>query len=147
MGQHRTLIAIPAYNEENTIGPLIEKIKSSVNFDIVVFDDASTDRTIDISNAHQVRTISNSINQGYEKNLNRAYKYAVKNGYYCLIFIDADGEHDPKFLEKFQIITKNTKACIGVRKSFNRFGEVYASKLSKILFGIKDPYCGMNPII
>ena len=116
MGKHRTLIAIPAYNEENTIGPLIKKIKKFVNFDIMVFDDGSSDKTIDISRKNKVQTLSNPFNQGYEKNLNKAYTYAMEKGYYCIIFIDADGEHDPKFLENFDIKTETIKVCIGIRK-------------------------------
>ena len=91
------LIIIPAYNEEASIGVLLDKMQEAdiMEFaDVLVINDASSDKTSWIARHHPVVVISNVFNLGYGSALQLGYKYAVRQGYRYVIQIDADGQHD-----------------------------------------------------
>lgn len=91
------LIIIPAYNEENNIGKLLDRMKEAGIFelaDVLVLNDASRDRTEEVALAHGARVISHVFHLGYGSGLQLGYKYAGKNGYRYLLQMDADGQHD-----------------------------------------------------
>lgn len=92
-----TLVLIPAYNEEESIGTLLAQLLDAdipAQADILVINDASTDHTAEIVRQYPVQIISQVINQGYGAALQLGYKYAVLHDYQFVIQIDADGQHD-----------------------------------------------------
>ena len=88
-------IIIPAYNEENSIGRVIEGIKKVAdNYDesceLIVVNDGSTDRTGEIVKQSQAKLIEHPVNRGY----GAALKSGIKKAKYNLIVItDADGTY------------------------------------------------------
>ena len=91
------LILIPAYNEEDTIGPLLDKLENegiTAFADVLVINDASSDQTYWISRKYPVAVVSNVFNLGYGSALQIGYKYAVRRHYRYVIQLDADGQHD-----------------------------------------------------
>lgn len=93
-----TLIIIPAYNEEKTIGNLLEQLlvtDSSRFADILVINDASSDNTkeIAVSFGSRITVINHIFNQGYGASLKTGYRYAKRNHYRYVIQMDADGQH------------------------------------------------------
>lgn len=91
------LIIIPAYNEEENIGALLEQLTKPEIFsfaDVLVVDDASTDGTKDIVKKYGLPLVSHVYNLGYGSGLQSGYKYAVRKGYRYVIQMDADGQHD-----------------------------------------------------
>ncbi len=97
MGSKPLLIIIPAYNEEENIGPLLERLhqtQTAAQADILVIDDASTDRTAQIARDMGCAVVTNLYNLGYGSGLQIGYKYAVKHNYDFVIQMDADGQHD-----------------------------------------------------
>lgn len=97
-----TLIIIPAYNEEESIGALLELIDVSGArqfADVLVIDDCSTDQTGAIVRAHGYRTIRNIFNLGYGSAIQLGYKYAVRRHYDYVIQMDGDGQHDVKNIQ------------------------------------------------
>ena len=92
------LIIIPAYNEECTIEAVLEKLEQPelASFaDILVLNDASTDRTPLIVKKHHHILVSHIFNLGYGSAVQVGYKYAIRRGYRYVIQMDADGQHDP----------------------------------------------------
>jgi glycosyltransferase involved in cell wall biosynthesis len=84
-------IIIPAYNEEHAIGKIIEDLKSlPEQFEILVIDDGSNDKTAQIAESFNIRVIRHPVNKGY----GAALKTGIRNatGEYVLI-MDADGQH------------------------------------------------------
>ena len=88
-------IIIPTYNEEGAIGDTIQKIKTLTlpSHEIIVVNDGSSDKTAEVAQAAGARVISHPYNIG-----NGA---AVKTGIRSsrgrvLVFMDGDGQHDPK---------------------------------------------------
>jgi len=91
------LVIIPAYNEEKNIGPFLEKLNGALagmEAEILVIDDASTDRTARIAEDMGCTVVTNIYNLGYGSGLQTGYKYALKHGYDFVIQMDADGQHD-----------------------------------------------------
>lgn len=91
------LIIIPAYNEAMTIGALLdalEKPEISRFADVLVMNDASTDRTSAIVRERGHHVVTHIYNLGYGSGLQLGYKYAIRHNYKYVIQMDADGQHD-----------------------------------------------------
>ncbi|UCF19050.1 MAG: glycosyltransferase [Gemmatimonadota bacterium] len=92
------LIAIPAFDEEATLGSVLANLPRVLggahHTDVVVIDDGSTDRTVDVARELGVRVVSHRRNLG----LGRAFNTAVGQALECradvLVTIDADGQFD-----------------------------------------------------
>jgi len=91
---HRTLIVIPCYNEETTIGSVILKSKKYAD-KILVVDDGSTDDTANIAREAGAIVISHSKNMGKSAAIKTGFQYALENGFDYVVTIDGDGQHDP----------------------------------------------------
>ena len=73
----RTLVIIPAYNEESNIKKTIEKLKEyHQNFDYIVINDCSTDHTRKICEQYQYNHINLPINLGIGGAVQTGYLYA-----------------------------------------------------------------------
>ena len=94
MAERGRLIIIPAYNEEQNIGAFLQELRRLEEADVLVIDDASTDRTAEIAKSMGCAVVTNIYNLGYGSGLQIGYKYAVKMGYDYVIQMDADGQHD-----------------------------------------------------
>lgn len=95
--QKKLLIIIPAYNEESTIGELLDKLEQpeiAMIADVLVMNDASVDRTKEIVQNRKHTVVTHVYNLGYGSGLQIGYKYAFRKGYEYVIQMDADGQHD-----------------------------------------------------
>ncbi|MGN0475285.1 MAG: glycosyltransferase family 2 protein [Acutalibacteraceae bacterium] len=91
----KTLILIPAYNEESNIATVLNNIRRECgNVDILVINDGSHDRTAQVAKNAGATVVSHIYNMGYGVSLQTGYKYAVDHDYEFIIQIDADGQHD-----------------------------------------------------
>lgn len=90
----RTLVIIPAWNEQHSIGKVLEEINHLyAHLDILVIDDGSDDSTAKIAKRNRAKVISHNGNLGYTATIQTGRAYALDNGYDFLIFVDADGQH------------------------------------------------------
>jgi glycosyltransferase involved in cell wall biosynthesis len=91
------LIIIPAHNEEKNIDGLLKQLgEPSIEqlADVLIMNDASTDRTKDIVAQSGHTWVTHVFNLGYGSALQLGYKYAIRRGYKYVIQMDADGQHD-----------------------------------------------------
>lgn len=91
------LVLIPAYNEEESIGTFLNKLREAGIYelaDVLVINDFSRDQTVQIAHEHNVKVINHVYNLGYGSALQLGYKYAVRKKYRYVIQLDADGQHD-----------------------------------------------------
>lgn len=92
----RTLIVIPAQNEADNIGPVLDELAVlNLGHDTLVVDDASTDGTRSVLAAREQRCIHLSTNLGYGAAVQAGFKYALLHGYDYVVQMDADYQHDP----------------------------------------------------
>jgi glycosyltransferase involved in cell wall biosynthesis len=94
------LIVIPAYNEEENIDRVVGNLERNYpQFDYIVINDGSRDRTPDICREKGYRMINLPVNLGLAGAFQTGLKYAWKHGYEYAIQFDADGQHLPQYIE------------------------------------------------
>ena len=91
-------VIMPAFNEEHAVGDLIDRTKRILqniteNYEIIVVDDGSKDKTLEICRKKRVITIHNLYNSGKGYALREGFKLARGN---LIVTIDSDGEHAPE---------------------------------------------------
>lgn len=96
-------VVIPAYNEENGIGPTIERLKAVASaqdwdLDIIVVDDGSGDNTGEVARSAGATVIRNPVNGGYGLSLQRGIR-AARHEYVAMT--DADGTYPVEELPQF----------------------------------------------
>src|ERR1044072_1253102 len=94
IGRVRTLVFIPAWNEEASIAAVVADVRQHLTgVDILVVDDGSTDETTARARACGVLVATLPFNQGLGAALQTGYLYALREGYDCCAHLDADGQH------------------------------------------------------
>lgn len=156
----KTLIVMPAHNEEQNIKEVIEEIKSDLpELDLLVINDASSDNTLEILKENKVKSITLPFNLGYALAVQTGIKYAYEHGYDYVIQMDADGQHiasEAKKLLKY-MEENNPDIVIGSRflekteykhGIMRKLGTSILSGLIKMICHkkIKDPTSGFQCI-
>ena len=90
----KVAVALPAYNEENSIASLIETARPFVDI-VLVVDDGSSDATVAISKKMGALVISHQKNQGYGGALQTIFSTARALNIEALVIMDSDGQHNP----------------------------------------------------
>lgn len=94
MEQIKRIIIIPAYNEEDNIGAVLDEIHTFLtDFDVIVINDGSTDRTGLVAEERGVTVLNLPYNLGIGAAVQTGYRYALENGYDIAIQFDGDGQH------------------------------------------------------
>src|SRR5260221_246881 len=94
IGRVRTLVFIPAWNEEASIAAVVADVREHLpGADILVVDDGSTDATTARARECGVLVATLPFNQGLGAALQTGYLYALREGYDCCAHLDADGQH------------------------------------------------------
>jgi len=100
----KLLVIIPAFNEGDMIGEVIDKIPRNITgisrTGILVINDGSTDATADIARKKGARVIDNYNNMGVGFSFGRGLQYAIENDFDMMINIDGDGQFDPRDIPK-----------------------------------------------
>ena len=111
----RTVAVVPAYNEAETIGPVIDETGAYVDR-IVVVDDGSSDGTAAIARDHGAAVVKHVFNTGVGGAVRTGYQYAIKHDYDWVVQVDADGQHDPaKIPELMDVATDGHDMVIASR--------------------------------
>ncbi len=108
-------IIIPAFNEETAIAKSLEEIIHlglHQKYEIIVVDDGSTDKTVEIVRKFPVRLIRHHANKGYGAALKTGIRKATGEK---IITIDSDGQHDPKNLDQVVELLDEFDLVIGER--------------------------------
>ena len=116
--RERTLIIIPAFNEEDSIISVVDEIKSlQGDYDFIVVNDSSGDRTLELLETNRIPYLTEVNNLGIGGAVQAGYLYALQRGYDYAIQLDGDGQHDPAYLDKMISVLQSTDAdiCIGSR--------------------------------
>lgn len=115
----KSIIIVPAFNEEKSIRKVLYGIKDAQPAaDIVVINDGSKDQTGDAARSTGVATVIDMpVNVGIGGAMQTGYLYASRNGYELAVQLDGDGQHDPGELYKIMnpIQSGELDCCIGSR--------------------------------
>lgn len=92
----RTLVIIPAYNEEASLPAVLTELATETpELDVVVVSDGSTDRTALVAREAGCAVLELPYNVGIGGALRTGFTYAVRHDYERAVQFDADGQHDP----------------------------------------------------
>ena len=139
----KILVIIPAFNESESIGKLVQEIRSSVpQADLVVINDASRDNTEEEALKAGALVASLPHNLGIGGAVQTGYQIAFEGAYDVAVQLDGDGQHDPAYLNAVlkPVISGELDFCIGSRfldKNAVSFRSTPARRLG-ILF-----FCGL----
>lgn len=139
------IVVIPAYNEEATVGKVVAQAKRIVPT-VLVVNDCSTDRTAQYAEDAGGIVLKHDVRKGYEHALITGFNYASRNSFRFMITIDADGQHDPQYINAFlsPLVQGEVEMVIGLRPKKARLAEKIFAIYTNFRFGISDPFCGMK---
>jgi glycosyltransferase involved in cell wall biosynthesis len=149
----KVIAILPAYNEEKRIAPVIRGVKKFVK-DVIVIDDGSTDQTAKISRSAGAIVYRLQKNSGKGVALKKGMNEARKRGADILLFMDADGQHDPKYVPEFITAIKNGSDYVYGKRDLSdypvsrKIGNWGLTMLSNIFCptGIKDTESGYRAL-
>ncbi len=151
----KTVVVIPAYNEEQRIATVLEKLLGD-SFEVVVVDDGSDDQTMEIALSSGAFVLRHETNLGQGAALRTGTLWGLKNGYDYIAHFDADGQHriedlknllgsfkkgehqvvlGSRFLEQNSSIPPKKKFILALAKIFSKY-------LLKLRFS--DPQSGLR---
>jgi glycosyltransferase involved in cell wall biosynthesis len=142
MGRCRLSIVIPAFNEEKTIGTVVDELQRYGL--VLVVDDGSTDKTPEVLEKSGVCVFRLDTNVGYERALNIGLTEATKLDCDFIITCDADGELLPSNIPEFLRVLNSNDIVVGARAKKNRLSERVSGFFTKLVFDVRDPLCGMK---
>lgn len=150
----KTLLIIPAYNEEESLKSTIDNIrKVNAEVDFLIVNDGSKDGTVEVCRENEYPFLDLPTNLGLAGALQAGMKYAYRHGYDCVIQFDADGQHLPEYIKPLEEAIESSDIAIGSRfmdkkkpVSMRMLGSSLISIAIKITTGksLKDPTSGMR---
>lgn len=144
-------LVIPALNEEESLGHVLEAVDTDLLSEIILVDGGSSDRTVDIAKANGARVIQES-RRGYGRACATGVAHAQAE---IIIFMDADGADDPSQIPNLisPIIQGEADMVLGSRlagKIFpgampwhQEFGNRLSAGMIRLLYGL--PITDLSP--
>ncbi|MFH1826205.1 MAG: glycosyltransferase family 2 protein [bacterium] len=145
----KALIMMPAYNEAKNIAQAIIEVRESYpKVDILVINDGSTDKTVAIAKALNVKVVSLPFNCSLGSVEITGFMYAAANQYEIIFRVDADGQHIPAEIGKLAqpILDGQADMVIGSRQNYRfpparKTGSLIFSFIVKLITGQKFSDC------
>jgi dTDP-glucose pyrophosphorylase len=144
--RYKVSVVIPAYNEEDSIGYVIDDFRPHVH-EVLVVDNSSRDRTGDVSRLHGARVERVAL-KGYGDSIKHGLDQAAGD---ILVVVEADHSFRAKDLGKLLEYLKDADMAIGTRttrqmveqganmRGLLRWGNVIVGKLVEILWWFQEP--------
>jgi glycosyltransferase involved in cell wall biosynthesis len=153
LAPHTTVI-IPAYNEEEGLPLVLDKLSSSIDqtYEVIVVDDASTDDTVEVAARFPCRLLTHTVNRGKGEAMKTGIRAARAEN---LIFIDADDTYPAEIVSEMANKLDHVDMVVGSRvrgkdhiPAFNRIGNALFRNAIRHLYGFAphDPLTGFYGI-
>ena len=93
----KVLVIIPCYNEAENLSKVVDKVReASKEYDILIVNDCSTDKSLKVALSLNVNVIDLPCNLGIGGAVQTGYIYGVANNYDYMVQLDGDGQHNPE---------------------------------------------------
>jgi glycosyltransferase involved in cell wall biosynthesis len=89
---------MPAYNAEQTVEKTFRDIPEGSVDEVILTDDASADRTVNIARRLGIHVFCHQQNKGYGANQKTCYDEALKDGADIVVMVHPDYQYDPKII-------------------------------------------------
>lgn len=152
----KLLIIIPAYNEEKNIERVVKNLQRNYpQWDYVVVNDGSKDKTAEICRKNRYPLLDLPVNLGLAGAFQAGIRYAYQKGYTAAIQFDGDGQHEPRYIAEMieKMEKENLDIVIGSRfckekrpHSLRMLGSSLITLAIRLTTGKKvaDPTSGMR---
>ncbi|MCS6771007.1 MAG: glycosyltransferase family 2 protein [Kiritimatiellae bacterium] len=127
------VVIIPAFNEEEAIGPLLDELQSVLpGIQAVVISDGSTDRTVERARERGATVLDLPCNLGVGGAVQAGFQYALSRGFSLCVRIDGDGQHPPSEIPKLVARARQTDADLVIGSRFSSRG-IHTSSMARFL--------------
>ncbi|HLS14509.1 MAG TPA: glycosyltransferase family 2 protein [Beutenbergiaceae bacterium] len=94
----KLFVQVPCLNEEQTLPMVLESIPTEIpgidTIEILIIDDGSTDRTVEVARAHGVRHVMSHVqNMGLARSFRDGVDYALAHGADIVVNTDGDNQY------------------------------------------------------
>jgi len=149
----KVIAVIPAFNEEKRIRTTVLKTRKYVD-KVLVVDDGSVDKTALVAKKAGAEVIRYEPNQGVCNATKVGLKKAISLKPEIIVFLDADGQHDPKYIPYFIREIENGADYVCGKRNLSRYpfnrkvGNFGLKVLTNLLCptGIMDTECGYRAL-
>jgi glycosyltransferase involved in cell wall biosynthesis len=93
---HRVIAVMPAYNAERTLASTLADMPAGCVDEILLVDDGSTDRTVEVAREMGLTVIAHPENRGYGGNQKTCYREALARGADIIVMIHPDYQYDSR---------------------------------------------------
>jgi glycosyltransferase involved in cell wall biosynthesis len=142
-------VGIPAYNEAETIGDVVESAREYAEC-VLVVDDGSTDDTVGRARNAGATVVEHNTNRGYGAALKTVFSEAAAIDAQRLVILDADGQHDPAEIPDLVETQERTESDLVIGSRFTadgdtdaplyrRFGLAVVNVLTNLSLGVVRP--------
>lgn len=92
----RTLIVMPAFNEEESVGDVVREVQAKLpGISVLVVNDGSKDATTAVARDAGALVATLPFNLGVGGAMRVGFRYALESGFDNVVQVDSDGQHDP----------------------------------------------------
>lgn len=154
----KTLVIIPAYNEEGSIKDVICRAKNALpKADVLVVNDGSMDNTSEVAKSSGAMVLDLPYNQGIGTTIQTGFLFSQQRGYRIIVRMDADGQHRPEELEALlrpilrgeadMVVGSRFLSNVGFQSTFvRRMGIRFFSTLTSLIIRrhVTDPTSGFQ---
>jgi glycosyltransferase involved in cell wall biosynthesis len=129
----RRIALVPAHNEEHSVAGVVEEIKGfDPDFDVLVIDDGSTDRTAELAESSGARVVRLPYNLGIGGAVQTGLQYARDHDFDVAVQVDGDAQHEPAEIPKILAPIIDGEADLVVGSRFLGEGE-YEPPVTRLL--------------
>jgi glycosyltransferase involved in cell wall biosynthesis len=133
----KPLVLLPAFNEAARIGRVLAGIRAAApEVAVLVVDDGSVDDTARVARAAGARVVRLPFNLGAGVAAQTGYKFAVREGYDCVVQLDSDGQHEPADIPALMEVIARREADVAIGSRFLGAAEYRAGALRRTGMGV-----------
>jgi len=96
--QHKVIAVMPAYNAESTLATTLADVPAGSVDEVILVDDGSTDRTVQVAREMGLTVIAHTENRGYGGNQKTCYRHALDHGADIVVMIHPDYQYDSRVI-------------------------------------------------
>lgn len=114
----KVVVVLPAYNAEKTLEKTYSEIPFPLVDEVILVDDASGDKTVEVSERLGIKTVVHPKNKGYGGNQKTCYMTALERGADIVVMLHPDYQYSPRLL-----------TAIAAMIAYEEFDAVMASRI------------------
>ena len=106
----KIIVVMPAYNAEKTLEKTFKDIPAGIVDEIILIDDCSNDKTVEVAKQLGITVVEHDKNLGYGANQKTCYDLALKKEADIIVMLHPDYQYDTRVIP-FAVGFLQTKIC------------------------------------